>query len=216
MKVLSLLFACLAFGQQQPAPNPAFAPIEETPGLPRVLLIGDSISIGYTLPTRELLKGKANVLRPAANGATTKFTLEHIDEWLGDKKWDVIHCNWGLHDLRIMEGGKHQVSLEDYEKNLNLLITRLKKTGAKVIFATTTPVPEGKVNPLRNPADVPKFNAVALRVMKQQKVRVDDLYKAMLPKVAELQQPVNVHFKEAGYRFLAEHVAAEISRALKK
>jgi acyl-CoA thioesterase-1 len=215
MKLLAILLALTAYGQQPKQPNPAFAPVEEVAGLPRVLLIGDSISIGYTLPTRELLKGKANLLRIPTNAATTKVTLEHIDEWLGDKKWDVIHCNWGLHDLKIMEDGKHQVSLEDYEKNLNLLITRLKKTGAKVIFANTTPVPEGKVNPLRNPADVPRFNAVAARVMKKHKVKVNDLYSAMVPKAAELQLPVNVHFTDAGYRFLAEHVAAEISRALK-
>jgi len=42
-------------------PSPAFAKIEDEPGLPRVLIIGDSISIGYTLDVRALLKGKANV-----------------------------------------------------------------------------------------------------------------------------------------------------------
>jgi len=215
MRLFAFLLAFVAFGQQPKQPNPAFAPVQEVAGLPRVLLIGDSISIGYTLPARELLKGKANVLRIPTNAATTKVTLEHIEEWLGNSKWDVIHINCGLHDLKIMEDGKHQVSLEDYEKNLNLLMTRLKKTGAKVIFANTTPVPEGKVSPLRNPADVPKFNAVAARVMKQHGVKVNDLYAAMLPKTAELQLPVNVHFNDAGYKFLAERVATEISKALK-
>ena len=44
-------------------PDP-FEPIQDNPALPRVLLIGDSISIGYTLPVRELLDGRANLHRP--------------------------------------------------------------------------------------------------------------------------------------------------------
>ena len=54
-------------------PNPAMAKVEDVPGLPRVLLIGDSISIGYTAPVREMLKGVANVHRPLTNcGPTTR------------------------------------------------------------------------------------------------------------------------------------------------
>ncbi len=212
MRIAALLAAsCLLFAQ---ADNPAFAPVTETPGLPRVLLIGDSISIGYTIPVREMLKDKANVLRIPTNAAFTGFSLEHLDEWLGSKKWDVIHVNWGLHDLKIMEGGKHQVPLDQYETNLSALIQRLKRTGAKLIFATTTPVPDGKVNPPRDPADVAKFNAAALRVMKREGVAIDDLYSAILPKLAEMQMPVNVHYKPEGYRFLAGQVAASIAKML--
>ena len=203
-----------AWGQAQP-PNPVFQPVAETPGLPRVLLIGDSISVGYTPPVRERLKGKANVQRIPENGAFTTFALGKIDAWLGPGKWDVIHMNWGLHDLKIMEGGKHQVSLEDYEKNLEALVARLKKTGAKLIFATTTPVPDGKVNPPRVPADVARFNAAAVKVMQRNGVTVNDLYSAVLPKLDTLQMPVNVHYKPEGYQFLGEHVAAAIERMIR-
>ena len=74
-------------------PNPAFVEIQDDPALPRVLLIGDSISIGYTLPTRALLAGKANVHRILTNGGPTPNGLEHLTEWLGSGKWDVIHFN---------------------------------------------------------------------------------------------------------------------------
>ena len=83
-------------------PNPAMAKVEDVPGLPRVLLIGDSISIGYTVPVRELLEGKANVHRPLTNCGPTSKGVAEIEEWLGDGKWDVIHFNWGLHDLKYM------------------------------------------------------------------------------------------------------------------
>ena len=90
-KLLPLLFATLlalpALGQAQNTnpkrPNP-MAPIRDVAGLPRVLLIGDSISIGYTLPTRELLKGKANVHRILTNGGPTIRGLVQIDSWLGE------------------------------------------------------------------------------------------------------------------------------------
>ena len=67
-------------------PNPAFAEVEDVAGLPRVLLIGDSISIGYTVPVREALKGMVNVHRPKANCGPTSTALKSIDAWLGDGK----------------------------------------------------------------------------------------------------------------------------------
>lgn len=62
----------------KPAPNPSLAPIRDVAGLPRVLLIGDSVSIGYTLPTRELLKDKANVHRPPTNCSSTGHGLNYL------------------------------------------------------------------------------------------------------------------------------------------
>src|SRR5262245_13412125 len=76
--------------KKKPAENPAFAQIQDVPGLPRVLIIGDSISIGYTLPLRETLKGKANVHRPATNCGPTARGVQSIDQWLEGGKWDVI------------------------------------------------------------------------------------------------------------------------------
>ncbi|MGC9318533.1 MAG: SGNH/GDSL hydrolase family protein, partial [Armatimonadota bacterium] len=74
---------------------PPFQPIEDDPELPRVLLIGDSISVGYTLPVRSILEGTANVHRIPENGGPTARGLERIEDWLGDERWDVIHFNWG-------------------------------------------------------------------------------------------------------------------------
>ncbi len=216
MKALSLLLAIAAGSGQlsAQADNPAFKRAEEFPGRPRVLLIGDSISIGYTIPVRELLRGEANVQRIPTNGGPTTNGLAHIDEWLGGEKWDVIHFNWGLHDLKIMEGGKHQVALDAYEDNLRQLVARLKKTGAKMIWAATTPVPAGKLNPPRNPDDVPRFNAAAARVMKENGIPTDELYAFAMPRLAEIQLKENVHYTPKGYETLAVEVAASIRKAL--
>lgn len=213
--ILLLATATSVLEAAQPAkrpPNPAYAQIEDDPNLPRVLLLGDSISIGYTVAVREALAGKANVHRPAANCGPTIRGLEAIDEWLGEGKWDVIHFNWGLHDLRYIEDAQ-QVPLPEYEKNLTTLVERLKKTGAQLIWCSTTPVPEG-VSPPRKNDDVIAYNAVAAKIMKANDIAVDDLYSFALPKLAEIQRPANVHFSDEGSKVLAGQVAKRIAEAL--
>jgi len=199
-------------------PNPALKPIEDVPGLPRVLLIGDSISIGYTIPTRKLLEGKVNVHRIPTNGGHTAKGLQQIDAWLGEGKWDVIHFNWGLHDLKFLEG-KQQVPVEQYETNLNELVARMKKTGAKLIWCSTTPVPgpapDGTtVQPLRKDSDVVAYNEAARRIMDANGVAIDDVYAFALPRLKEIQRPMNVHFSPEGSADLAGQVADSILKAL--
>ena len=228
VSVLAVIFAApVAVAQvknKRPA-NAAFAKVQDDPNLPRVLLLGDSISIGYTVPVRTLLKGQANVHRPAANCGPTTNGVKNIDAWLGDGKWDVIHFNWGLHDLKYMgpQGqnlanpkdptSHQQVSLEDYEKNLQILVKRLQQTGAVLIWRTTTPVPEGAKG--RVVGDAAKYNEVALKVMQQHDVRIDDMYAYSLPKLKKIQRPADVHFTPSGSQFLAERVVQAITAALK-
>lgn len=204
------------------APNPAYARVEDVPGLPRVLILGDSISIGYTVPLRKELEGQANVHRPAANCGPSSRGVEALDSWLGTGKWDVIHFNHGLHDLKFVdeqgknaapEKGHRQVPLDQYEKNLNTIVARLKKTGARLIFATTTPVPPGE--PQRKVGDDQAYNAIAWKVMKEQGVAVDDLYAAVAPEFDRYAiRPGNVHFNPEGYALLARQAAASIRQAL--
>jgi lysophospholipase L1-like esterase len=191
----------------------ANAPVVDDPTLPRVLLIGDSISIGYTGPVRKLLQGKANLHRIPGNGGPTTNGLANLTQWLGAGKWDVIHFNWGLHDLKFMPDGKRQVAPEDYERNLRELVRKLKATGAKLIWASTTPVPEG-VSPPRLPADVLDYNRIAQKIMTENQIAVDDLYTFALPQLAAIQLRANVHFTAAGSAVLAEQVAASITAAL--
>ena len=196
--------------------DPAMEPITDQPGLPRVLLIGDSISIGYTVAVRDLLKGKANVHRIPENGGPTTNGTAKLAKWLGTGKWDAIHFNWGLHDLKSMEDGKAQVSLADYEKNLRELVKQMKASNAKLIWCATTPVPDAKLTPPRKDSDVQAYNAIAKKVMDENKIPTNDLYAHTLPKLAEVQRPANVHFTTAGSEFLAKKVAKTIEEALAK
>lgn len=200
----------------KPPPDPTLVAIQDQPGLPRVLLIGDSISMGYTLPVREMLAGQANVHRIPANGGHTERGVADLAKWLGEGRWDVVHFNWGLHDLKRDENGKYQVPIAAYEANLRTLVGQLKASGAALIWCATTPVPAGNLNPPRSDADVIAYNAVAAKVMAENGVEIDDLYAFCLPRLSEMQQPVNVHFTPPGYRALAGEVAQVIAEALAK
>lgn len=195
---------------------PSLQPVADVPGLPRVLLLGDSISMGYTLRVRAALVGRANVHRAPTNcGPTTKGIAE-IDRWIGSGHWDVIHFNFGLHDLKFLKPGIQAVPPDRYEANLRALVATLDKTGARLIWASTTPVPaktkEGQFP--RIPADVAVYNGIAARIMREHGIATDDLYAAVVDRLAELQNPMDVHFNSKGSDVLGERVAAAIAGAL--
>jgi len=179
--------------------------VQDDPKLPRVLLIGDSVSRGYTLPTRKALVGVANVHRAPANCGPTASGLKNLDVWLGDGKWDLIHFNFGIHD--------RGTPLKDYSARLEQIAERLQKTGAKVIWATTTPIPDVPAQK-QTAASIVERNAAALAIMQRRQIPVDDLFAAITPQLAKLQNPNDVHFTAEGYDFLGGQVAVAIRQAL--
>lgn len=242
--VVAAVIACVVIPRMRETPKGSAASAFRADGRPkaRVLILGDSIAAGYTIGdsvstgyaplVQGMMSDRAVVLWPAGADGTaenccgTKFGLQHIDRLLqtGGGKWDVIHFNWGLHDVKH-EGadGKPselatdppQAAVEIYESQLRALTAKMKATGAKLIFATSTPVPEGKLKPWRSDADVVRYNAAALRVMRENAIAVDDLYAFMKPKAAALQLPENVHFNAEGCAALATEVARSIGAEVK-
>ncbi|MCC6125831.1 MAG: family 10 glycosylhydrolase [Pirellulales bacterium] len=196
--------------------------VEDVPGLPRVLLIGDSVSMWYTPPVRERLKGIANVHRPPVNCHTSRQILTELDGYLGEKKWDAIHFNCGGHDFSYRNSvtyapppeGKINVPLDEYEKNLRLIVARLKKTGAKLVWASTTPMSEAYMQKgYRRESELFAYNAAAEAIMNEAGVPIDDLYALAKPNVEKLLKD-GVHFTPAGSEFLAQAVAAAVMREL--
>lgn len=202
-------------------------PNERGDKLPRVLLIGDSISIGYTKPVIELLKDKAEVQRVKGNAGHTGMGLAGVPKWLDAKhgKWDVIHFNWGLWDLcyrnpesktqghRDKVNGELTHTPEQYREYLEKIVALLKETDAKLIWASTTPVPEGEAG--RKVGDDLIYNRVAAEVMKKHGITINDLHSVMAPHMKTLTTgPGNVHFTAEGSMLLAKQVAAEIEKSL--
>jgi hypothetical protein len=181
--------------------------VKDDPKLPRVLLIGDSVSRGYTLAARAALGGKANVHRAPENCGPTANGIKKMDVWLGEGKWDVIHFNFGIHDRKT--------SNKDYEERLELIVKQLKATGAKLIWATTTPIPpDTKDGPEASTAIIEK-NHIAADIMKKNMVHVNDLFAFITPQLSKVQNPMDVHFKGEGYDMLGRQVALKIEEILK-
>ena len=180
--------------------------VRDDPRLPRVLLIGDSVSRGYTLHVRKALAGRANVHRAPANCGPTALGLKKIDVWLGDGQWDVIHFNFGIHD--------RNTPLDTYRQRLEQLIRRMQQTEATLVWASTTPIPDVPEKK-QTAASIVERNAAAARIMAGHGIAVDDLFTAITPHLAKLQNPNDVHFNAAGYQFLGQRVAESIEQVLK-
>ena len=202
---------------------------QETQGhspLPKVLIIGDSISLGYTPHVQALLKGKAIVTHHRGNAGHTGMGLKNLDKWIGETQWDLIHFNWGLWDLCYrhpdskVQGNRDKVNgtvttpLRLYESNLNQLVKRLKKTKTKLIWAHTTVVPEKEAG--RFVGDDKRYNDVAAKVMKKYGVPVNDLHALTKKFPSDLfVKPGDVHYTQQGYQKIAKQVSLKILTTLK-
>jgi lysophospholipase L1-like esterase len=192
---------------------------QETP-LPKVILVGDSIRIGYAPLVAKRLEGRAIVVSAKPNGEDSDNVLKHLEEWVISEKPDVVHWNAGLHDLKLTNK-TYQVPLAEYERNLKTIIERIQKeTHAKMIFATSTPIVDNlhaqrKAGFDRVEADVLRYNAAAVAVMKKAGVPVDDLHKVVEDGGKEkLIGPDGTHYTAAGYERLADAVTNSILRRL--
>ena len=223
--MIRILLVAVGFLSCVDSPEPLKKPF-------KVLLLGDSISIGYTNHVREIMGSQAIVFRPTYRNSgkpencegTTKGK-DHIDRWLSseDGAFDIVHFNFGLHDLKRInvetkKGSNNpedpqQAALAVYIAQLRTLTAQMVASGAQLIFATTTPVPDGGVKPHRDPDDVVRYNKAAKTLMGEFGIPVNDLYELAIPQLKDIQHPVNVHFTEDGSRVLAQAVAKAIFMA---
>jgi len=203
----------------------AFSNPSDDPYRPNVLLIGDSISIGYTVEVRRQLSGRTDVFRIPANGRDASYGLENLTAWLGKTKWDIIHFNWGLWDLcyrhpespnqghRDKAKGTLTATPEHYHKSLTEIVSTLKSTNAKLIWCATTPVPEFEFG--RFSGDEIKYNHIAAEIMAANDIPTNDLHAHALLKLPEIQKAKgDVHFTIEGYEYLATEVARSIAQRL--
>lgn len=205
-----VLFPALSFAQSP------------KPDRPRVLLLGDSIRLGYAPRVAQMLDGKADVISFPENGGDTANLLKYLDQWLDKAKPHIVHFNCGLHDLKV--GNKtntFQVPLDDYEQNLRQIVRKLQDRTPNVVFATTTPILDDrhaarKANFDRYDKDVKAYNQRAVKVMLELGVPVNDLNRIVQDGgPAELLGKDGTHYTPAGNERLADAVTDCISRQLK-
>lgn len=178
---------------------------------PNILIIGDSISIGYFPFIEKAFEGKAAVVHNPGNAQHTGVGLEKIHEWLGNTKWDIIQFNWGLWDLCYRNpesdnyghldkvNGQMTTNLEQYKEQLNAIVKILKtSTNARLIYVTTTYVPENE--PGRHKEDAINYNSAAMEVMRGNGIMINDIYsKSISIHQKYCVKNNNVHYTNEGY-----------------
>lgn len=192
------------------------------PEKPRVVLIGDSIRIGYAPKVAEILKGDAIVVGSSSNGGDSESILKHLDEWVIAEKPDLVHINCGLHDLkRSKADGSHQVEIERYRANIRTIVERIRKsTRASIIFASTTPIiderhAQRKADFDRTEADVVRYNAAMIETLRDLDVPIDDLHAIVQNEAAgRIMRSDGTHYEPEGYDKLAEAVADCVRRRI--
>ena len=182
--------------------------VSDDPTLPRILIIGDSISRGYTIPAQDALKGKANVHRAPANCGPALKALPKLPIWLGEGKWDIILFNFGIHD-RANPPAAYAASLEG-------IVALLQKTGAKLVWATSTPPADNNNQEKYSVEQCERVNRIATEIMQKNHIPVIDLHATVANRLAELQRPNNVHFFDPGYEVLGQAVATHLQTYLAK
>ncbi|HET6427968.1 MAG TPA: SGNH/GDSL hydrolase family protein [Phycisphaerae bacterium] len=180
----------------------------------RILIIGDSISIGYTPFVSEMLSGRAEVGHNDGNGGDARNVRAHLDEWLAEFRAQIVHLNCGLHDIKVpFDSDARQVPLAEYRRHLTWVADRLKASPVTAIWASSTPVVEAWHHQRKEfdrfNADVDAYNAAAAEIMTAAGIAVNDLHSIVAAAGPEkLLSPDGVHFPDPGYRMLAEKVAA--------
>jgi isoamyl acetate esterase len=184
----------------------------------QVILIGDSIRMGYQEVVRQALANIAEVWAPEENGGNSRNVLAHLQEWVLARRVDVVHINCGLHDLKVEFGATARaVPVEEYEARVRAILAQL--ISRQVIWATTTPVNQcwhhANKEFDRFEADVVEYNRAALRVTTELGVPTDDLDGIVMAAGRDdVLRPDGVHYAEAGYRLLGQAVAAAIRARL--
>lgn len=193
---------------------------------PKVLIVGDSISLGYTSTVKQILAEKAIVSHNKGNAQHSGYGLDNIEMWIKKDNFDIIQFNWGLWDLcyrhpdskvqgkRDKTNGTITFSLKEYEENLEAIVTLLKdKTDAELIFVTTSYVPKKEAG--RFAKDAQKYNKIAKRVMEKHSIQVNDIYKTSKAIHKQYGQGNdNVHYKKKGYEELGKVISSYLEKEI--
>ncbi|HUW82988.1 MAG TPA: SGNH/GDSL hydrolase family protein [Phycisphaerae bacterium] len=184
-----------------------------------VVLIGDSIRMGYQAFVERELGDELALWWPEENGGTSRNILDHLDDWVISRRPALVHINCGLHDLKKERGSSEAlVPLDEYGRNVAKILKSVADgTDAKVIWATTTPVNQ-QWHRQRKPFDrfeddVVAYNRESVATAERLGVAVNDLYAVMVQAGADSYlSPDGVHFNDVGYALLGKAVADAIRR----
>ena len=156
----------------------------------KIILLGDSIRMGYDKYVKMALDGVAEVYSPVENCRFTQYMLRFIHKWVGDSGFgedtDLVHFNVGLWDVIQIMYDEPITPIDVYEQYLHRICKRIRECcpKAKIVFATSTPIHQANYESVkhefwRSNETIKAYNAVAVKVMKEHGIEVNDLYALM-------------------------------------
>jgi hypothetical protein len=181
----------------------------------KILLIGDSIRMFYQREVASQLGDDYEIFAPKENCRYSLYVLNSLRFWLNSYPTpDIIHFNAGLWDTAILyrEDGCF-IDLEIYVKYMKSVLRELKKTGAKIIFATTTPVSDekeilsGPNPPAHKNQDIINYNNAVLEAFKDEDIIVNDLFSVVYPQKEKYLSEDMIHPNADGVKLLGATVA---------
>ena len=150
----------------------------------KIVLIGDSIRMGYDKYIKDALQNSAQVFYPDENCRFAEYVLRYAHEWkrkfeCGDDV-DLVHWNAGLWDVLELFGDEPLTPFSSYGELIVRIDKRLRMLfpKAKFVFATSTSVNESIARPefFRHNSTIEKYNKEAIRVLKNTDTIINDLY----------------------------------------
>ena len=184
----------------------------------RVLLIGDSIKFFYREEVEKNLGADYEVFAPSENCRFSTYGLNSMRFWLQEfPDADIIHWNFGLWDTAILykEDGCF-TSIEMYVATMKKILRELQKTGAFIIFATTTPVHEDKKNlegpipPAHRNEDIIRYNSAILKEFEKEDIYINDLHSLMYAEKEKYLLSDMIHPNPDGIKVLGRAVADSV------
>lgn len=184
----------------------------------KVLLLGDSVRLFYEKEVRKILGDGYEVFSAYENCRFSSFFLNSLRFWLSEiPAPDIIHFNIGLWDTAVLypEDGCF-TPLCEYVRNMKRVLRELKKSGAKIIFATSTPVSDQKENlpgpmpPAHRNEDIISYNKAVLEAFKDEDVVINDLFSVVYENRGKYLSDDMIHPNAEGVEILAEAVANAI------
>jgi hypothetical protein len=179
----------------------------EKDALPRVLLVGDSITRGYFDGVEKALEGKAYCGRlTTSRSVCDPVFFQELSLVLGQYDFEVIHFNNGLHGWDYTEA--------EYKAGFEKFVTALKEQApkAKLVCALTTPVQpsSGMANHTQR---IPARNAIATEACVVAGIPLNDLHALSYTKPEHFSKD-GVHFSDTGKAVQVEAVAGVVGGLL--
>lgn len=174
--------------------------------LPRVLLIGDSITNGYQQMVRETLRGKHYVDYIATSYTlNSSFFFKLIINYINNNRYDIIHLNQGLHGF--------SVSKKTYKEKLKKLINKIPSS-CKVILAESTIVKKAGNKTIDKKWDkkIDERNVSVNELAKEMGLFINHLYEVSENIPNDLRNDDGFHYLYDGYQMLANGVVSVIKR----